>query len=87
MAAISAGSTKPEDDTRSFWVFTHECGCTTSVLTHNGYDREGAFWEMYGSIAEAEAAIERGVTVQYVDAPTYHGTFYEKIKAGHTCRA
>jgi hypothetical protein len=74
-----------EDDTRSFWVFTHECGCTTSVLTDNSYDRKGAFWEMFGSIAKAEAAQARGVTAQFVDAPTYHRDFYPMIKEGHTC--
>lgn len=75
-----------EDDDRSFWVFTHECGCTTSVLTDNQYDREGAFWQIYGSIAEAEAAMKRGVTVQFVDASTYHAEFHPKIERGHTCR-
>jgi len=78
---------RAEDDTRSFWVFTHECGCTTSVLTDGGYDQAGAFWQMYGSIAEAEKAIDRGVTTQFVDAPTYHKIYHPMIKRGHTCQA
>jgi hypothetical protein len=78
---------RPEDDTRSFWVFTHGCGCTTSVLTNAGYTAAGAFEEMYDSAAGAQAAVDRGVTAQLVDAPAYHRVYYPMIERGHTCQA
>lgn len=77
---------RPEDDKRTFWVFTHECGCTASVLTDANYGRVKAFREMFGGVKPANAAIDRGVTARLVDAPAYHGQWAEKIEAGHTCQ-
>lgn len=77
---------KPEDDDRTFWVFTYECGCTTGVLTNEGYERTKAFRVMFDGIKAGTDAIDRGVTAQLVDAPAYHGDWRFKIEAGHTCR-
>jgi len=76
---------RPEDDDRNFWVFTHECGCTTSVLTDAGYGRVKAFREMFDGIKPANAALDRGVTAQLVGAPEFHQVWAEKIEAGHQC--
>lgn len=76
----------PEEDDRNFWVFTHECGCTASVLTDDGYGRVKAFREMFGGIKSANAALDRGVTAELVGAPEFHQVWAEQIKAGHTCR-
>lgn len=72
---------------RNFWVFTHECGCTTSVLTDENYGRVKAFREMFDGIKAANAAIDRGVTAVLVDADTYHDTHLPMIMRGHTCGA
>jgi hypothetical protein len=77
----------PEDDTRSFWVFTSPCGCTTGVLTNHGYGRVRAFRVMFDGIKPANTAIDDGVTARLVDAATYHREIHSLIRADHTCQA
>lgn len=76
---------RPEDDTRHFWIFTHECGCVASVLTDAGHTRTKAFREVFDGVKAANAAIDRGVIAERIDAATYHRTYHEQILAGHTC--
>lgn len=74
------------DDTRQFWIFTCPNGHAVGVLTQDNYDREGAFWEMYGNIQKAAAAMDRGIEAELIDAPEYHATYAGKMSQGCTCR-
>jgi hypothetical protein len=42
---------------------------------------------MFDGIKAANAAIDRGVTAEFVDAAAYHATYFPMIKRGHTCQA
>jgi hypothetical protein len=76
------------DDTRSFWIFTPEgCEHPIGVATHQpGWTRTKALREMYGSVKEANAAVDRGVRVRLVGADVFHRDYpVERLTAGCTC--
>lgn len=77
---------RPEDDTRSFWIFSPErCGHVIGVLTDEGFTRTKAYREVYGGVKKANEAIDAGVQAKLVDAADYHGLYVKRLQEGCTC--
>lgn len=75
----------PQDDNRSFWLFTAECEHAIGVVTNKGYSRSQAFRQMYGGVKGANAAIDRNVQARLVDAVEYYDTCLPQLLKGCTC--